>query len=192
MLHKPDGNDNKLFRLIFIHYDTAVHQRLVTLHQFKPKYGAGSLVDRGVELRSALRDLIQKTQTADRRVIDLRVAYEASKLVLEEMRTAQEQWEQAMVSPEQSPPDLNKQLPPLPDTPLKRWRTLRIRDTEVQDRMIRGQEIQSRRPLKRERAATVEAEGMEAWWRQGATGPLPPPPRAPWMSGAGPSRKNTF
>ena len=62
VIHEPDENDNKLFRLLFIHYDTAVHQRLVTLHQYKPKYGVGSLVDCGVKLRSALRELIQMTQ----------------------------------------------------------------------------------------------------------------------------------
>ena len=82
---------------------------------------------------------------------------------------------------------------PIPQTPLRRVETFISRDTEVQDRMIRGEVVSTRRPSVvrgRGRGATFSGQRaeMEAWWRQ----PQPSTPNVPLgESGGGPNRKNT-
>ena len=79
---------------------------------------------------------------------------------------------------------------PIPQTPLRRCAFI-SRETEVQDRMIRGQVVTTRRPsVVRERGATFSEQRveMEAWWRQPQT---PSPDTGSREPGAGPNRKNT-
>lgn len=79
----------------------------------------------------------------------------------------------------------------IPKSPLRRRPTFITRDTEIQDRMIRGQVVTTRRPsVVRGRGATFSERRveMEAWWRQPHAPRLNPQSGEP---GNGPNRKNT-
>lgn len=200
VLHVPDGNDKVLFYLIFLHYDDTVHRRLAQLHEHRPDCGLGSIFMRSTEVYFALKELYQIPEAADELVTDLRTTFKQASegLIVTNSSTSKEGEQAAAESGEHSSHAINKPLPkiprkPLPTasrTPLKRRPTFVSRDTEVQDRVIKGQIISSRRPSTKGKASIFDesTDGMEAWWRQ--KGPEPSPsPKGPT---AGANRKKTI
>ena len=67
-------------------------------------------------------------------------------------------------------PDISRCTTPSPTVVLQRREALISRDTEVQDRLIKGLVVTTRRPSTKGRAHTIDdrSPGLEAWLRQDA------------------------
>ena len=75
-LHEPTGNDVRLFKLIFVHYDEAAYERLVALHCRKRKYGLDHVVERARLAHCALKQLYNYAEEADKGVLALDAEFE--------------------------------------------------------------------------------------------------------------------
>lgn len=58
-LHDPTVNDQRLFKLVYSHYERTAYQPLVRLHESKPEYGLGKLIKQATKVQSALENLYE-------------------------------------------------------------------------------------------------------------------------------------
>lgn len=109
-----NGNDHKLFKLIFLHYEAALHQRLECMHNCDSKYELGYLVQRSAEARDALKELYRIPATADRIVMDMRAAYQEGSQRLKSLLSETEEKSPKGETSSAMSSSLKRRFPPYP------------------------------------------------------------------------------
>ena len=74
-LHKPTGNDTRLFQLLQQHFDHAAYHPLEYVSSLKPSFGLEETVEEASEIHKALERLWGTVADADQQVIVLKEAF---------------------------------------------------------------------------------------------------------------------